>query len=192
MSIIAVSEKPFSGGRQFAKALAKKLGLPYVDVAVLVERAAAWSGDHKKPEAALKSAPDFSDRFIPHRHNQILQLQAALAQEVRGGMPYVTASRPTCSMCLPAKSNGFASKVPTIFGAWKCKSSSVCAAPRPRDTFASATGTSAAGTCTGSPPKWIRWARVTSPSISGRRVSTKLARPFWTSSIIGTASAWTL
>ncbi len=85
MSIIAVSEESFSGGRHFAKALAKKLGVRYVDAAILVERAAAWSGDRKRLEAAPESAPDLLDRFIPLRHSQILVLQAALAQEVRGG-----------------------------------------------------------------------------------------------------------
>lgn len=85
MRIIAVTEVPFSGGQDFAKALASSLGLRYVDAAILVERAAASGGDRKKLCAALKDDPTFRDRFTRHRLNQVLQLQAALAEEIRDG-----------------------------------------------------------------------------------------------------------
>jgi cytidylate kinase len=85
MCIIAVSEEAFSGGQQFAKTLADRLGLRYVDSTILVERAAAWGGDREKLRAALEDAPTFLDRFTRRRQIQILQLQAALAEDIRDG-----------------------------------------------------------------------------------------------------------
>lgn len=85
MSIIAVSEEVFSGGREFAKGLAKRLGIRYVDSAVLVERAAAWGGQPKRLRAAFEHAPTFLDRFIRGRERQVSLLQAALAEDIRDG-----------------------------------------------------------------------------------------------------------
>ena len=85
MSIIAVSEEAFSGGQEFAKTLAERLGLRYVDSAILVERAAAWGGDREKLRAAIESSPTFLDRFTRHRQIQVLLLQAALAEDIRDG-----------------------------------------------------------------------------------------------------------
>ncbi len=85
MCIIAVSEEAFSGGQELAKTLAEMLGLRYVDSVILLERAAACGGDRQKLRAALESAPTFRDRFTRHRQNQLLLLQAALAEEIRDG-----------------------------------------------------------------------------------------------------------
>lgn len=85
MSIIAVSEEVFSGGREFAKGLAERLGIRYVDSAVLVERAAAWGGQPKRLRAAFEHAPTFLDRFIRGRERQVSLLQAALAEDIRDG-----------------------------------------------------------------------------------------------------------
>lgn len=85
MPIIAVCEDAFSGGRELAKTLAERLGLRYVDSAILVERAAAWGGDQEKLRAAFESAPTFFDRFTRHRQIQTVLLQAAVAEDVRDG-----------------------------------------------------------------------------------------------------------
>jgi hypothetical protein len=85
MCIIAVSEEAFSGGQEFAKTLAERLGLRYVDSAILVERAAAWGGDRKKLQAAFENAPTFLDRFTRNRKIQTVLLRAALAEDVRDG-----------------------------------------------------------------------------------------------------------
>jgi Cytidylate kinase-like family len=85
MSIIAVSEEVFSGGREFAEGLAKRLGVRYVDSAVLVERAAAWGGQPKRLRAAFEHAPSLLDRFVRGRERQVLLLQAALAEDIRDG-----------------------------------------------------------------------------------------------------------
>jgi len=83
--IIAVSEEAFCGGEEFAKALAERLGLQFVGSAVLVERAAAKGGNPEELRAALKSVPTVLDRFTRRRLNQVLLLQAALAESIRGG-----------------------------------------------------------------------------------------------------------
>lgn len=85
MSIITVSEEAFSGGEEFAKALAQRLGLQYVDATILIERAAARGGDREKLRAAFQNAPTFLDRFTRHRQIQIVLLRAALAEDVRDG-----------------------------------------------------------------------------------------------------------
>lgn len=85
MYIIAVSDKAFCGGRELATVLAKKLGLLYVDSTTLVERATASGGDRKKLAAAFEDAPACPRLFTRHRQNQILQLQAALAEAIRDG-----------------------------------------------------------------------------------------------------------
>jgi cytidylate kinase len=85
MCIIAVSEEGFSGGQEFAEALAESLGCRYVDSALLVERAAAWVGDRKKLRAAFENAPGFLDRFLRDPEIQVLLLQAALAEDIREG-----------------------------------------------------------------------------------------------------------
>ena len=83
--VIAVTDEAFCGGEEFAKALAERLGLRYVDSAVLLEWAAAKGGDPEELRAALKSAPNVLDRFTRRRLNQVLLLQAALAESVREG-----------------------------------------------------------------------------------------------------------
>jgi len=83
--IIAVSEEAFCGGREFARLLAKRLGLRYVDAAVLVERAAAWGGEREKLRAAIDSAPTLLDRFTRCRQIQTVLLRAALAEDIRDG-----------------------------------------------------------------------------------------------------------
>lgn len=85
MPIIAVSEEPFSGGREIAETLARKLGLRYVDSVILTERAAAWGGDRNRLRAAHESAPTFFDRFTRHRSIQIALLRAALAEDLCDG-----------------------------------------------------------------------------------------------------------
>lgn len=85
MCIIAVSEAPYSGGRELAKSLAEDFGLPYVDTSILIERAAAWGGVQKKMRAAIETAPAFLDRFTRNRKTELLLLQAALAEEIRDG-----------------------------------------------------------------------------------------------------------
>lgn len=85
MYIIAVSEEAFSGGEELAKTLAKNLGLPYVDSAALVERAAAAGEDRERLAASVETAPTFFDRSSRHRRTQVLQLQAALAEDIRNG-----------------------------------------------------------------------------------------------------------
>ncbi len=83
--IIAVSEEAFCGGREFARLLAKRLGLRYVDAAVLVERAAAWGGEREKLRAAIDSVPTLLDRFTRRRQILTVLLRAALAEETRDG-----------------------------------------------------------------------------------------------------------
>jgi cytidylate kinase len=85
MSIIAVSEEAFSGGQEFAEALAERLGFRYVDSTILVERAAAWGSDQKRLRAAFENAPGFLDRFLREPEIQVLLLQAALAEDIREG-----------------------------------------------------------------------------------------------------------
>lgn len=85
MYIIAVSDEAFSGGEELAKTLAKNLGVPYVDSAVLVERAAAAGEDRKRLAAALETAPTFFDRSSRHKRTQVLELQAALAEDISNG-----------------------------------------------------------------------------------------------------------
>ena len=85
MCVIAVCEEAFSGGQEFAKTLAERLGLRYVDSVILLVRAAAWGGDRRKLRAAFASAPTFLDRFTRHRQIQVVQLRAALAEDVRDG-----------------------------------------------------------------------------------------------------------
>jgi Cytidylate kinase-like family len=85
MPIIAVSEERFSGGREFAETLAKRLSLRFVDSTILIERAAAWGADPGKLQAALDCPPNFLDRFTRHRQIQVRLLQAALAEDVRDG-----------------------------------------------------------------------------------------------------------
>lgn len=83
--IIAVSEEEFCGGREFARLLAKRLGLRYVDAAILVERAAEWGGEREKLRAAIDSAPTLLDRFTRCRQIQTVLLRAALAEDIRDG-----------------------------------------------------------------------------------------------------------
>ncbi len=85
MPILAVSEERFSGGREFAQTLAKRLGLRFVDSTVLIERAAAWGADPGKLQTGLDCPPNFLDRFTWHRRNQVRILQAALAEAIRDG-----------------------------------------------------------------------------------------------------------
>ena len=85
MYIIAVAEDAFSGGEELAKTLAQRLGLPYLDSAALIERAAAAGQDREKLAAAFESAPTFFSRSDRLRRTQLLQLQAAEATEIRNG-----------------------------------------------------------------------------------------------------------
>ena len=85
MYIIAVSEEAFSGGEELAKTLAKNLRLPYVDSAALVERTAAAGKDRERLAAALETAPTFFDRSSRHKRTQVLELQAALAEDISNG-----------------------------------------------------------------------------------------------------------
>jgi cytidylate kinase len=85
MCIIAVCEEAFSGGQEFAKTIAERLGLRYVDSVILLERAAAWGGDREKLRAAFEKAPTFFDRFTRHRQIQVVQLRAALGEDIRDG-----------------------------------------------------------------------------------------------------------
>ena len=85
MYILAVAEDAFSGGDEFAKTLAQRLGVPYLDSAALIERAAAAGEDPERLAAALESAPTCFSRSNRHQRSQLLQLQAAETTEIRNG-----------------------------------------------------------------------------------------------------------
>jgi len=80
MPILTVSEERFSGGREFAETLAKRLNLRLIDSNLLIERAAAWGADPEKLRAALDNPPNLLDRFTHHCRIQVCLLQAALAE----------------------------------------------------------------------------------------------------------------
>jgi cytidylate kinase len=79
--IIAVSEDPYSGGEEFARALAAKLGWQCVDSTMLIGRAVARGGDRTQLMAAIKGLR-VRKRGL---QAQILLLQAALAEFVGNG-----------------------------------------------------------------------------------------------------------
>lgn len=79
--IIAVTDEPFSGGEQFARAVAARLGWQYVDSSRLIENAVARGGNRKSLEAALNGSP-----WRPRqRRTHVLLLQAALARTIKNG-----------------------------------------------------------------------------------------------------------
>lgn len=85
MLIITVVDEDFFSGRDFAEALAQRLGLRLVDAEALVERAAAWGGDPKELRRAVERGSHFLDRFIGSKDLQITQLRGALSEDVREG-----------------------------------------------------------------------------------------------------------
>ena len=79
--IIAVTDEPFSGGEQFARAIAARLGWRFVDSSRLVETAVRCGGNQKCLEAALNG----SRWRAGQRRTQVLLLQAALARTIKDG-----------------------------------------------------------------------------------------------------------
>lgn len=79
--IIAVTDEPFSGGEQFARAIAARLGWQYVDSSRLIETAVCCGGNKKCLEAALNG----SRWRARQRRTQVLLLQAALARTIKDG-----------------------------------------------------------------------------------------------------------
>lgn len=85
MCIITVADDDYISGREFAQTLASRLGFRFVDAGILVERAAAWGGEREKLHRTCEQAPRFYDRFMRSKYVQVLQLQAALAPDIREG-----------------------------------------------------------------------------------------------------------
>ena len=79
--IIAVTDEPFSGGEQFARTVAARLGWQYVDSSRLIENAAARGGNRRLLEAAVNGSRWPVDQWRSH----VLLLQAALARTIKGG-----------------------------------------------------------------------------------------------------------
>jgi cytidylate kinase len=85
MNVIAISGPPFSGDSLLAESLADSLGYRIIEPAVVVERAAAWSASHQELNQALTRRPRIWDRFLRRGWAYLIVLQAALAEELRGG-----------------------------------------------------------------------------------------------------------
>ncbi len=85
MWTISIVDDDYTCGQEFAETLASRLGFRFVDARILVERASAWGGDREKLQRTCEKAPHFLDRFVRSKYAQVLQLQAALATEIREG-----------------------------------------------------------------------------------------------------------
>jgi len=85
MSVITISRGSFSGGKTLAECLARRLGYRCIDRDVIVERAAAYGVSQDALRAALEKPPSFLDRFQHKKYLYLALIQAALAEEVRGG-----------------------------------------------------------------------------------------------------------
>lgn len=85
MSVITISRGSFSGGKDLAECLARRLGYRCVDRDIIVERAAAFGVSQDDIREALEKPPGFLDRFKHKRYLYLTLVQAALAEEVRTG-----------------------------------------------------------------------------------------------------------
>jgi len=85
MSIITVSRGTFSGGKMLAECLARRLDYRCIDRDMLVRKAATGRVSEHDLRAALEEPPAFPGRFNHRRYIYLALIQAALAEEVRGG-----------------------------------------------------------------------------------------------------------
>jgi cytidylate kinase len=85
MSVITISRGTFTGGKWLAECVAGHLGYRCVDRDVIVERAAAFGTSQEELREALDKPPTFLDRLKHKRYIYLALVQAALAEEVRGG-----------------------------------------------------------------------------------------------------------
>ena len=85
MAIITVSRGTFSGGKMLAECLSQRLGYCCIDRDVLAEKAARGRVSQRDIRAALEEPPAFPGRFNHKRYLYLALIQAALAEETRGG-----------------------------------------------------------------------------------------------------------
>lgn len=85
MSVITISRGSFSGGKMLAEALASELGYRCIDRDSVVQKAASASVTQDMLRSALEKPPSFLERFRHKRYLYLALIQAALAEEVRGG-----------------------------------------------------------------------------------------------------------
>jgi cytidylate kinase len=85
MAIITISRGSFSGGKLVAECLASNLGHRCLDRDTVVEKAAQYGASPKDLLDALVKAPGYIDRTRHKRYVYLATIQAALAEEVKGG-----------------------------------------------------------------------------------------------------------
>jgi cytidylate kinase len=85
MAVITISRGTFSGGKALAECLSCSLGYRCVDRDMVVERAAARGVSEQGLRAALEKAPTALGTFDHRKYIYLALIQAALAEEVRGG-----------------------------------------------------------------------------------------------------------
>ena len=85
MSVITISRGTFSGGKALAECLSSKLGYRCIDRDVIVERAAARGVSERDLRAALEQPPTGLATLNHKKYIYLALIQAALAEEVRGG-----------------------------------------------------------------------------------------------------------
>ncbi len=85
MSVIVIVGNSSSGEREFAEAIAARLGYTCVQPEVVVERAAALGCSQSELRAALEEPPRAWRRLSPSTPVQLTLLRAALTEEIRLG-----------------------------------------------------------------------------------------------------------
>lgn len=85
MGLILIAGDCYSGEDRLANALAAALGYRRIAEQAVVERAAAGGLPHQELWMTLRCAPGWRDRFLHKNRRYWIFLQAALAEEIRGG-----------------------------------------------------------------------------------------------------------
>jgi cytidylate kinase len=85
MAVITISRGTFSGGQALAECLSRTLGYRSIDRDMLVRKAATRRVTEGHLRAALEHPPSIPGRFNHARYIYLALIQAALAEEVRGG-----------------------------------------------------------------------------------------------------------
>lgn len=85
MGLILIAADPYSGEDRLGDALAAALEYRCVAEEAIVERAAASGPPHRRLWMALRCAPGWRDRLLHKNRRYWIFLQAALAEEIRGG-----------------------------------------------------------------------------------------------------------